>query len=336
MNHSNEEYEPQVIPSPREQAHQWMVRLNDDNATALDRQRFQRWLAIDEDNRQAWRETEIIWQQATQIDACRLRSTQSGSSLWKKLAGWLKPRDAVDRGLWMPTALAGVLMFAVILWFNQSPAPTTSAVIYATTIGETKDVYLPEGSVITLGGDSSVVLHLSKDKRRVELRRGEAFFDVHPNKSRPFVVGAGDTRVTVLGTRFNVNRFNSHSRVSVAHGRVAVENQTSRERVELTPGQVVDSQTSGLAPIHTIQADQSGAWRNGLRLYIDAPLSDVVSDFNRHSPKPLHLSDPGLARLPVTAIFPADDQKKMLLSLQDVLPIELLHQDQQIIIQSRR
>ena len=75
---------------------------------------------------------------------------------------------------------------------------------HQTRKGETRQLALPDGSVVTLNTDSDISVRLSENLREVRLLRGEALFDVAPDKARPFVVLAGSTQARVLGTSFLV------------------------------------------------------------------------------------------------------------------------------------
>lgn len=321
------------IPSAEQQAHEWMVLLNDDNVKSSDRTRFERWLAIGQEHQQAWRETERIWQQACELQALK-RQVQPGHSdtniTSSSNVAIFRQRRATTAGL---LAAAACLLLAIGLWI---PSPDTHrGVSYASTTGETRQIHLPDGSIIALGADSQIELRLTPERRQVTLLRGEAFFDVAKDPKRPFMVDAIHTSISVLGTRFNVNRLNERAKISVESGLVAVKNTLTDTQLELNAGDHVVSKISGLSNITRQDADKSGAWRHGLRLYFDAPLSDVIADFNRYSARPIQLATPELATLNLTAVFPTDNIDMMIHSLQDVLPINLQDNGEVIVLSKR-
>lgn len=231
--------------------------------------------------------------------------------------------------------MAASIVIAIMLWLPSSPGEN-QGIHYRSELAQTLPVHLPDGSVITLGANSEIELQLSKNQRQVILHRGEAFFDVAKDTRRPFVVDSQGTRVSVLGTRFNVNQLDQRSKVSVQSGLVAVTHLATQDQVELTPGERVVSHNQGLAQVSHQDASKSGAWREGLRLYFDAPLNDVVADFNRYSNRPLELASADLGNLSLTAIFPTDDIDLMVHSLSDVLPIEIQEESDRILIKLRQ
>jgi hypothetical protein len=123
-------------------------------------------------------------------------------------------------------ALAGAALtgavFGVREWRHvEAPAATRTAEVTTTTSGSHIDIAgaaldVAPQSAVSVGGrpDGAVV---------VVLQRGSVTCEVAPRTARaPFVVEAGQTRVTVIGTRFTVQRVGDHATVSVAHGLVEV------------------------------------------------------------------------------------------------------------------
>lgn len=78
---------------------------------------------------------------------------------------------------------------------------------------------LPDGSLVTLNKASSLV-YPSKFKggtRTVQLK-GEAFFNVSPDREKPFIIRVDDVQVTVVGTSFNVKSKNGNTEIVVETG----------------------------------------------------------------------------------------------------------------------
>lgn len=93
------------------------------------------------------------------------------------------------------------------------------------TTGKRKTVKLPDGSLITLEPNSRLAYpnRFTGGTREVHLT-GEAYFEVKPNKEKPFIVRTPNLIATVLGTSFNVEAYqNGIARVVVTTGRVKVQ-----------------------------------------------------------------------------------------------------------------
>ena len=82
---------------------------------------------------------------------------------------------------------------------------------------------LPDGSVVTINKGSSIAYASEfKGKSRALQLKGEAFFNVAPNKKKPFIISVNDVQITVVGTSFNVKDINGNTEVVVESGIVHV------------------------------------------------------------------------------------------------------------------
>jgi transmembrane sensor len=83
---------------------------------------------------------------------------------------------------------------------------------------------LTDGSVVMPLDPASRVLARTVSPRRVELElvSGSARFEVAPNREREFRVQAGQVAITVVGTKFQVDRQGERTAVAVQAGRVRV------------------------------------------------------------------------------------------------------------------
>lgn len=126
-------------------------------------------------------------------------------------------------------AAAAVVGIGVSAW--AIPGAEREAKVAASTTTpareETPDeriIHLGDGSTVTLLGEGSdvVVVRVSDDEILLDLRRGAARFDVVPGLDRAFAVTAGDVRVAVVGTVFEIEREGDSARVRVLEGRVRV------------------------------------------------------------------------------------------------------------------
>ena len=93
---------------------------------------------------------------------------------------------------------------------------------FTTGVGEQWVVQLADGSSVRLDTDSRVRVRFSDGQRLVDLERGQAMFSVAHDAQRPFVVAAGDARVTAIGTVFDVQRQSAGVSVTLVSGAVDV------------------------------------------------------------------------------------------------------------------
>lgn len=144
-------------------------------------------------------------------------------------------------------------------------------------------VGLPDGSNIFLNRDSKLTYRSSfgKHSRNVALT-GEAFFEISPDASKPFIIDAGKANIKVVGTSFNVITNNSDSAVEVfvRTGKVMLSNNSGDRSMLLEPGFVgtMDAKISG--KMLNGNPNYMG-WHSRKLEYKSQPLSVVFSDLKR-------------------------------------------------------
>lgn len=140
---------------------------------------------------------------------------------------------------------------------KQAPPAGKTEARYASRPGEKKLFQLPDGTQVTMNAGSEITLNkdYGQDTREVFLR-GEAFFDVHQNKSSPFIVHTTDMDIRALGTAFNIRSYNGDKIAETALIRGLVEITLKKEnnkKILLHPNEKVsckrDVATEGEKPV---------------------------------------------------------------------------------------
>ena len=324
------------LEHPADAAH-WFARMHSGEATDADRQAFAAWRGADPRHERDYGRLARQWDAALAVPEERLRALAGRPPRNPRLAGGRAgaalPAAAMSRvpprlprrraGL----ALAGACSLAAAaglagLWLGS--ARTAHAIEFATRPGERRRVGLADGSTLHLNADTRLVARLGEGERRVELERGEAFFEVRHDPSRPFVVDGGMGRVTVTGTRFNVRRDADALQVSVESGSVRLDSgrwwRPAGRR--LAAGQQAVARADGtLGEVARVNVANLSAWRLGKVIFSDMPLADVVREMNRYLPRPARLAAPGLGGQRVSGVFSIDDPEAMIAALPAIAPV---------------
>lgn len=222
-------------------------------------------------------------------------------------------------------ALATPIALQVIRSTHVEPAVT----IVETRAGENRDVSLADGSTVSVGARSVLWATLSRDAREVTLERGEAFFRVAKDATRPFTVKIGNTTVAAVGTAFNIRRARERVVVAVADGIVKVDapalQGAAASRAQLGVGQQLSiNTTNGSSTMQVVDTGGIAAWRDGLLQYRDEPLPSVIADVTRYSEYDIVIADPAVAELRVTGTVFANDVESWLQSLEAALPVRVI------------
>lgn len=158
-----------------------------------------------------------------------------------------------------------------------------------TAKGRQSRIYLTDGSAVVLNSDSQLKFPLfyAEGQREVELQ-GEGFFDVETNKHKPFIVKTHDQRIKVYGTKFNVNNYENEqtTKTTLFHGKVSVQNligSSPQKEYILKPGEqiVLDKKSKALKQDKTENEEQVLGWKNGVFVYENATLKEIMKDFSR-------------------------------------------------------
>lgn len=175
---------------------------------------------------------------------------------------------------------------------------------YRTDVGAEREIRLADGSLAHLNTDTAIEVSLRPDRRFIRLLRGEARFDVSPDRRAPFVVQANDATLRALGTDFNVRLRPEMTEVTVIEGGVAVRDGEAPPRT-VTAGTLAAIRGGAVAmtPLDRAQIAQRIAWGTGTIAFAGEPLAQAIEEVNRYRKAPILLGSPSLGALPVKGLF---------------------------------
>ncbi|MEY3982485.1 MAG: transrane sensor [Bacteroidota bacterium] len=205
---------------------------------------------------------------------------------WNQLAAKINVTKHKGRQRWLTIGLSAAASLALLagayftFWYRAPKQGMDTALYYNAAFGEQRQVPLPDGSAVTLNSGASIWVEpgFNKQQRNVELH-GEAYFEVK-KLNLPFTVKAGKAEITVLGTAFNVRETKSEVRVDVAQGYVRVE--AKDQFTELRKGQAAVLEIASGALRSEAGDSLSWAWKQGMLVFRNEPLSAVVERLEKH------------------------------------------------------
>lgn len=138
------------------------------------------------------------------------------------------------------------------------------------------EMSLSDGSRIWLNSGSSITYPVQfTGKERTVSMEGEAFFDVVPDATKPFIVKNGNTAVTVLGTQFNVNAYTDEEDIKVSLLEGSVKINTAEQNSLLKPGEQARI-GDAISIAKQVDMDNVMAWKNGLFSFDQAGLRSIM------------------------------------------------------------
>ena len=146
-------------------------------------------------------------------------------------------------------------------------------------------IELEDGTKIWMNSESRLRYPVAffNDTREVYLE-GEAYFEVQRDVNRPFIVHAGEQKVTVLGTSFGISCYASevNDYTTLVSGKVKVDFERGKQSFVLEPGmQVAYDKKSGIATERKVDVAEFVAWKNGKYVFKQKRLEDILSTLSR-------------------------------------------------------
>jgi len=304
----------------------WLAR-EDRDLSAGEAAELEQWLSASTLNRVAYLRLKASWQRADRL-----------SALKNPAASIAEPSGLLTGLLARPRLLAAMaaalLLVAGAGGWQLWRGPREQ--VFATAVGKMQAVRLADGSRMELNTNTRVRTDVTAARRVVTLDAGEAYFDVVHDAARPFVVYAGNRRITDLGTKFSVFRNGDDVRVTVQEGRV---------KVDVLDRPAVDAPVVAEAG-HTVMAkgsetlvfskpdtdiDNGLAWRSGMLVFNQQTLADAAEQFNRYNSRKI-IVEGKARRIRIGGSFKADNVEVFVLLLHRGFGLSVDNQGTRIVV----
>lgn len=194
--------------------------------------------------------------------------------------------DSMQNGLLSQQGNTNIKKQGASLVYHTA-APVAAAEVVFNTLstprGGQYQLTLPDGSRVWLNAASSLhyPVAFTGNVRNVELS-GEAYFEIAPNKEKPFRVNVGGMRVEVLGTHFNIKAYKEEDaiRTSLLEGKVKVVKGGLTDMLQ--PGQqaILHAESGGFKKIN-VNMDGVIAWKNGLFQFDGDDITGIMRQIDR-------------------------------------------------------
>lgn len=290
------------VEAAMEAAGLWLARL--DSGTG-DREAFERWRAADPAHAVAFARVASAW---TALAAPAVVTTRP-------------PRRAGLSRRAMVLSLGGAALAA-------AGAGMSSRVLarerVATGVGERRTIRLAADARADLNTDSRLSWRVREAATEAWLERGESAIAVSPG-ARPLILHAAGSDWRLGPGRYNV-RLDEARLVLIAldgtaHGAAGLRAQTGQQVV-------VQAGKASLAAAPEAALEKAVAWPQGEIVFVDAPLSEAVAEYNRYLERKIVIVDPAIGRLRIGGRFTSSDPTDFLAALEVVLPVRA-RRDQQ-------
>ena len=308
----------------------WLARRDSGELSVADEAAFTAWLNASVAHRVSYLRLNATWTRTQRLAALERRDACATHPFAATTA-------RLKRALRGAMVVSCLVLACAASWYGWQ----YSRSIYRTEIGAMQSLPLADGSRVTLNTNSKMRVAISRGRREVDLRQGEAYFEVAHDSARPFLVHTGEVDVEVVGTQFAVHRSDESVRVLVNEGHVRIHAFVAAgspsHLLEMVAGDIAVISTSGIEHRHAApgELDAALSWRQGQIVFRDTPLMEAVAEFNRYRSKPLVILDPQLADMRIGGTFRTGNADGFLQLLQHGFEVNVSVQDQAVLLTRR-
>jgi transmembrane sensor len=360
-----EELHTDRTPHITTEACAWIAQLESGGLTSEDLAAFKEWMVRSpahekEIRRLAYLSSDlnVLTEMALPLrDAAVRQKRVTNGGFGNRWTGW--------RQFVTPALVAVIIFSGAFLIMGKDSLPTDPALITA-AVGGHQEVNLSDGTVLKLNTDSEIEIDFSRERRKVRLLRGEAFFQVAHDSDRPFIVYAGDKSVRAVGTAFVVRHLPKKFEVTVLEGKIELghtpainpdvatgvamnqpatgtpaqlPSSPSKRPIQLKAGESItytDSiQTDVIVVVPEREIMRRLSWRNGLLDFSETPLAEVIEDMSRYTALQIEISDPELRDLKFGGIFRTDELQALFGALETTYDIKVEYVTEELVRLSR-
>lgn len=294
------------------------------------------WLEDSEDNRNYFHQMTLLWSESNTENIAFADEEAGWNKFKNRISG---PARQAKKVISLPVrwkSIAAALVIGTTLltaYFGNFFTGRFVNFILSKTDNQTKTDTLPDHSVVTLNKKSSLSYPATfKEGTREVTLKGEAFFEITPNKAQPFIIHTGGIQVKVVGTSFNIKNTDTSIEVIVQSGIVQVMRRG--ETLELHKGEktlVTDS--SGQMKKQQTADQLFNYYINRTFVCDNTPLWKLVEKLNEAYDVHIRISGNALRSLPINVTFHQESLDTILGILTQTLNLKVVREGNNIILQ---
>lgn len=217
-----------------------------------------------------------------------------------------------------------LLLFTICLMVNNKQKHIENFTYLETPMGSKQKIILPDSSIIWQNSGSKIKYSSNYGlKNRTIHLTGEAFFDVKTNKKNPFYVITKDGKITVTGTKFNINTYREqkYTQIGLESGILSFKNKFDNKIYILQPGEILHCENHKVKK-GTKKIEEIIAWKDGLLIFDNETLAIVAKKLNRWYDSNI-IIDKKLLKHRITITIGKETLEKTLSYIKEIIPIKI-------------
>lgn len=191
-----------------------------------------------------------------------------------------------------------------------------------------KKIFLPDDSTIVMDVKSKINIVFYKNTREVEFLKGKAIFSIAKDEKRPFIINSQNTRIKVVGTKFEVTNIENTTSIKVKEGTVKVSQtynsyKEKRNFILKEGNQLSLDQNGKILTYGKIDIDKIATWEKGFFLFSDMPLLEAIGNFSRYTDLKVQYENSLVSHTLITGKFSISEFSNFIEALPKIYPLKI-------------
>lgn len=228
-----------------------------------------------------------------------------------------------------PLAAAAIFILALgfgSFKYNEFVSPTYSNHLVSQN-SINKNILLPDNTKIVLDKNSDIEVNYFKNKREIKFNEGRAMFYVAKDKTKVFTIKVNHTQIKVLGTAFEVDKFDNKISIKVKEGLVKIskENNNKHETIALLKKEdsLLLDENSNILSLNKIQINKIANWEKGYILLDNTPLEEAIKQFSRYNEIKVSFENYRVTQIPITGKFTLNEFDSFIKALPKIYALKI-------------
>ncbi|WP_192085788.1 FecR family protein [Algoriphagus sp. Y33] len=245
----------------------------------------------------------------------------------------LKPSSRRKK-FWPLTSVAASIVFAFLVWYWYE---LPREIEYQTAYGETKEIMLPDSSIVILNSNSRLAfVNDWEDQTAREIRiEGEAFFSVvHKTDHQPFkVFSSQNVAIEVLGTEFNVYNRSQETEVVLASGLVTLSFPVKEKegKILMSPGELVEFKESKFQR-KKVNTTHYTSWKDKVFHLDETSLEEIIKMARNNYGIDIDVQDHEVLKLTASGSMPLSDAASFMSQISKIFNVEIVDEHNKYLI----
>ncbi|AXH13116.1 FecR family protein [Halarcobacter bivalviorum] len=236
-----------------------------------------------------------------------------------------------------PLAAAAIFILALgfgSFKYNEFVSPTYSNHLVSQN-SINKNILLPDNTKIVLDKNSDIEINYFKNKREIKFNEGRAMFYVAKDKTKVFTIDIKNTEIKVLGTAFEVDKFDKKISIKVKEGLVKISKENNNNKYETIAllkkeDSLLLDENSNILSLNKIQINKIANWEEGYILFNDTPLQEAIKQFSRYNEIEASFENYDISQTAITGKFQLNEFDSFIKALPKIYALKIEKKNKKI------